>query len=174
MKRCLIFFMLLVLVLALPVSAKFEQQKCGPYLVTFNLTTTEEMNITSLDPAYLTDHVLYALRLANRSEDECGLIGVCTFYRPASSRINIDNLASFIETIYRNTAYSTINKSKRMIDGHQGFLVSGLDLLSALHWQAGYWIIDAGTIVELQGDRNWQKKDVTAMLDSIHIERVGF
>jgi hypothetical protein len=92
--------MLLILVLALLVSAKFERQKCGPYLVTFNLTTTEEMNITRLDPVY--------------HGDPC------------------------------------------------------------LHWQAGYWIIDAGTIVELQGDRYWEKKDVTAMVGSIHIERVGF
>lgn len=166
--------MLLILVLALPVSAKFERQKCGPYLVTFNLTTTEEMKITRLDPMYHGDHVLYALRLVNQSEYEYGLIGVCTFYRPASYHINIDNLASFIETSYRNMTYNSINKSVRMIDGHQGFLVTGIDLSGALHWQAGYWIIDAGTIVELQGDRYWEKKDVTAMLGSIHIERVGF
>ena len=61
-----------------------------------------------------------------------------------------------------------------MIDGHRGFLVTGTDLSGALHWQAGYWIIEAGTIVELQGDRYWEKKDVAAMLGSIHIERIGF
>jgi len=174
MRRRLVFFMLLILVLALPVPAKFESQKCGPYLVTFNLTTREEMNVTGLDPVYRGDHVLYALKLVNRSEDECGLIGVCTFYRPASSHINIDNLASFIETSYRNMTYSSINRSMKMIDGHRGFLVTGTDLSGALHWQAGYWIIEAGTIVELQGDRYWEKKDVAAMLGSIHIERIGF
>jgi hypothetical protein len=98
-------------------------------LVTFDLTTTEEMNIFRSNPAYYADNVLYGLGLINQSGDECGLIEICTFYRIATSQINFDNLASFIESSYEKIAYVSITRNSRMIDGHQGFLVTSKDFL---------------------------------------------
>ena len=61
-----------------------------------------------------------------------------------------------------------------MIDCNQGFLVTSKDSFGDLHWAAGYWITNASTLIEMQGNQNWEMKDVRAMLDSIHVERVGF
>lgn len=102
------------------------------------------------------------------------MTGICTFYRPASSCISLDNLGSFVEAFIRNTTYSRITRSQRPIDGRAGFLVEGIDSLGRLNWIAGYWLIDGGTEVEMKGSREWEARDVDAMLDSIRVERVGF
>ncbi len=166
--------MLLILAAALPVPGKAESQKCGPYLVCFNLTTGEKMNISQLRPAYYGDNVLYGLQFRDQKGDECGLIGICTFYRPASLSISLDNLGSFVEASFRNLTYSHITRNQRPIDGRSGFLIEGIDSLGRLNWIAGYWLIDGGTEVEIQGSREWETRDVEAILDSMHVERVGF
>jgi hypothetical protein len=102
------------------------------------------------------------------------LIGICTFYQPAPSYISIDDLASFIENSYKNMTYSQITKNQRTIDDHLGFVVTGVDLSGSLNWKANYWIINGSTEVEVQGNRDWKMEDVTAMLESIHIRRIGF
>jgi hypothetical protein len=38
--------------------AEMESQKCGAYLVTFNLTTIEKMNFSKLRPVYYDNNVL--------------------------------------------------------------------------------------------------------------------
>lgn len=174
MKRCLTLALILVLYLIRPTFAEIESQKCGPYLVTFNLTTIEKMNFSELNPKYYNNHVLYGLRLSNRTGNECGLIGICTFYQPAPSYISLDNLASFVEASYKNMTYSHITRNQRIIDGHFGFLVTCVDLSEHLNWIAGYWIVNDGTEVEVQGNRDWKMDDVSAILESIHIKRVGF
>jgi hypothetical protein len=162
------------LTLILPTFAETESQKCGPYLVTFNQTTIEKMNFSELKPVYYNNNALYGLRLSNRNGNECGLIGICTFYQPAPSYISLDNLASFDEASYKKMTYSRITRNQRTIDGHLGFVVTGVDLSGHLNWIAGYWIVNGSTEVEVQGNRDWKMKDVSAMLESIHIKRVGF
>jgi hypothetical protein len=174
MSRYLIPVLLSIMALTLPAFAVLESQKCGPYLVSFDLTTNEEMKISRLNPTYYADHVIYYLSLINQSGEECGLIEICTFYRPSSSQINLDNLVSFIVSSYENMTYASITQNNRMIDGHQGFLVTSKDSFGNLHWAAGYWITNASTVIEMQGNQNWEMKDVRAMLDSVHVERVGF
>jgi hypothetical protein len=36
------------------------------------------------------------------------------------------------------------------------------------------WNCNTSTLIEMQGNQNWEMKDVRAMLDSVHVERVGF
>lgn len=174
MKLYEILVLLLIMAAALLALGKAESQKCGPYLVTFNLTAAEKMNISQMRPAYYGDNVLYSLRFSNQKGDECGLIGICTFYQPASPYISLDNLASFVEATYRNMTYSHVTGSQRSIDGRSGFIVEGIDSLGHLNWIAGYWMIDGGTEVEIQGSREWEMRDVESMLNSVHVERVGF
>jgi len=174
MKRYLALALVLVLALILPTFAETESQKCGQYLVTFNLTTIENMNFSQLKPVYYSNNVLYGLRLTDRNGDESGLIGICTFYQPAPSYISLDDLASFVEASYRNMTYSQITRTQRTIDGHLGFVVTGIDLSGNLNWKVDYWMVDGGTEVEVQGNHDWEMEDVTAMLESIHIKRVGF
>jgi hypothetical protein len=174
MKRYLVLAFVLVLALILPTFAEMESQKCGPYLVTFNLTTIEKMNFSKLNPVYYGNNILYGLRLSNRTGNDCGLIGICTFYQPAPSYISLDNLASFVESSYKNMTYSHITRTQRTIDGHLGFVVTGVDLSGHLDWIAGYWIVNGSTEVEVQGNHDWKMNDVSAILESIHIKRAGF
>ena len=174
MKQYLALALILVSALILPTFAEMESQKCGPYLVTLNLTTIEKMNFSQLKPVYYSNNALYGLRLSNRNGDECGLIVICTFYRPAPSYISLDDLASLIEASYRNMTYSQITRNQRTIDGHLGFVVTGFDLSGNLNWKADYWIVNSSTEVEVQGYHDWKMEDVAAMLESIHIKRVGF
>jgi hypothetical protein len=166
--------MLTILALSLPAFSELESQKCGPYLVSFNLTTTEKMNISQLKPIYYDENVQYGLRLSDRNGRECGLIGICIFYRPAASHINPDSLGSFVEASYNNTTYSHITRNQRIIDGYSGFFVTGTDSSGNLNWIAEYWIIRGGTEVEIHGNLLWEMKDIIAMLDSFQVERVGF
>jgi hypothetical protein len=61
MKRYLALALVAVLALILPTFAEMESQKCGPYLVTFNLTTIEKMNFSQMKPVYYSNNVLYGL-----------------------------------------------------------------------------------------------------------------
>jgi hypothetical protein len=61
MSRYLIPVLLSIMALTLPAFAVLESQKCGPYLVSFDLTTNEEMKISRLNPTYYADHVIYYL-----------------------------------------------------------------------------------------------------------------
>jgi hypothetical protein len=174
MKRYLIFAILTILALSIPAFSVLESHKCGPYLISFNLTTTERMNISQLKPIYYSDNVQYGLQLKDRNGNECGLIGVCTFYHPAESYISPDNLASFIESSFNNTSHSRITRTQRAIDGYPGFLVTGTNSSGNLNWIAEYWIIRGSTEVEIHGNLVWEMEDIIALLDSIHVERVGF
>jgi hypothetical protein len=174
MKRYLALASVLVLALILPTFAEMESQKCGPYLVTFNLTTIEKISFSQMKPIYYSNNVLYGLRLSDRNGEECGLIGICTFSQPAPSYISLDELASFIEASYRNMTYSQITRTSRTIDGHLGFVVTGVDISGNLSWKADYWIVNGSTEVEVEGHRYWRMEDVTATLGSIHVKRVGF
>lgn len=173
-RRYSILVTLTILALIIPAFSELESQKCGPYLVSFNLTTAEKLNISQLKLVYHNENVQYGLRLSDRSGRECGLIGICTFYQPAASFINPDNLESFVEASYNNTTYSNITKIRRTIDGYPGFLVTGTDSTGHQNWIAEYWIIKGGTEIEIHGNLIWEMKDIIAMLDSIHVERVGF
>ncbi len=172
--RYIISAALIILVLSIPALSVLESQKCGPYLVSFNLTTNERLNVSQLKPIYYNKNVQYGLRLSNQNGDECGLIGICTFYQPAPSYVSLDHLASFVESSYKNLSYQNLARNQRTIDGRSGFLVTGTDSSGHLKWIVGYWIIDGSTEVEMQGNCSWEMKDVTAILDSVHIERTGF
>lgn len=174
MKRYLIFATLTILALSIPAFSVLESHKCGPYLVFFNLTTTERMNISQLKPIYYNDDVQYGLQLKDRNGEDCGLIGICTFYHPAASYISPDNLAAFIEASFNNTSHNHVTRNQRAIDGHPGFFVTGTDSSGNLNWIAEYWIIRGGTEVEIHGNLIWEMKDIIALLDSIHVERMGF
>jgi hypothetical protein len=73
MKLYLIFAILTILALSIPAFSVLESHKCGPYLVSFNLTTTEKINISQLKPIYNNDNVQYGLQLKDRNGEECGL-----------------------------------------------------------------------------------------------------
>lgn len=174
MRLHLILALVLAMALIPPVFGEMESQKCGPYLVTFNLTTDEKMNFSQMKPIYYNNNVLYGLNLTNQNGDECGSIGICTFYQPATSFISLDDLALFIETSYKNMNYSQISKNQRTIDGHLGFVVAGVDPSGDLKWKADYWLVNGGTEVEVQGNHGWIMENVITMLESIRVERVGF
>jgi hypothetical protein len=70
----------------------------------------------------------YAVYVEHRTGNDRGLIGICTFYQPAPSYISLDNLASFVEASYKNMTYGHITRNQRTIDGHLGFVVTGVDL----------------------------------------------
>ena len=74
----------------------------------------------------------------------------------------------------KNMTYSQITRNQRTIDGHLGFVVTGVDRSGCLNWKADCWIVNGSSEVEVQGNRDWKVEDVTAMLESIHIKRVGF
>lgn len=69
------------------------------------------------------------------------------------------NLASFAEDSYEN---------------HFGLCGQVVDLSLDLNWMAGYRIINDSVEVEVQGNRDWKMNDISAVLESIHVERVGF
>ncbi len=67
--------------------------------------------------------------------------------------------------------YGQITRNQRTIDGHLGFVVTGVDRSGSLNWKADCWIVNGSSEVEVQGNRDWKIEDVTAMLESIHIKR---
>jgi hypothetical protein len=59
MKQYLVLALVQAVALILPAFAEMESQKCGPYLVTFNLTTIEKMNFSQMKPVYYSNNVIY-------------------------------------------------------------------------------------------------------------------
>jgi hypothetical protein len=75
-RRYSILITLTILGLIVPAFSELESQKCGPYLVSFNLTTADEINISQLKSVYYDQIVQFGLRLTDLNGKECGLIGV--------------------------------------------------------------------------------------------------
>jgi tetratricopeptide (TPR) repeat protein len=146
-----------------------ESHKVGPYLVTFDLNTTEKLQVSEVEPRIYEDYRQYGLKLEDKAGKDCGWIGVNIYYKPISNSLN-DSEADTEK--YYKIMYGQVTVKWIVIDGHKGYEVTGIDGDNDLHWLAGCRLNDSVDLV-IRGEKFWGIRDIEEELNSINIDEAS-